>query len=241
MNLTSILNGISIGKDTTGNFRLCPEGLAVRTVADGKFFVAKNEGLLDVSDLTIDGAENFVYRVPVRPNDVRKGDLIVTSENPFSVLFVDTVDSNGVLSGVDPGEQERSEHVPTTNLLIGSPLYVKVICLIDTGSFGKGKESLLPFLLLGAGSPGSNSDLVTTLLISQALRGKGMDSKLLELLLLKDGTSGSVDNLLVLSLIGGTPLSGLFDQKAADSKSGNRSKPRKRSGTRRQAKTEQSP
>jgi hypothetical protein len=35
MNISSILNGIAIGKDTSGNFKFTPDGLAVRTTADG--------------------------------------------------------------------------------------------------------------------------------------------------------------------------------------------------------------
>jgi len=46
MNISSILNGISIGKGHIRNFKLTPEGLAVRTTADGKFFVNKRDRLL---------------------------------------------------------------------------------------------------------------------------------------------------------------------------------------------------
>jgi hypothetical protein len=139
MNLNSILNGVSIGKDTSGNFKLSLEGLAVRT-SDGKFLAVKKDRLLDVSELTLDGADGFVYRLPVQKRDVERGDLIITSENPFSVVFVDGVENDGSVKGVDPGTHERVEYIPPTNVLVDVHLYVKVVSLLGGFAFDKGTE-----------------------------------------------------------------------------------------------------
>src|SRR5262245_43015815 len=101
MNISSILNGIAIGKDTSGNFKLTPEGLAVRTTPSGKFVVSKGDQLLDVTDLTFDGGETFVYRLPVQRKDLKPGDIVITAENPLEVLFVRQVHQNGRLTGLD--------------------------------------------------------------------------------------------------------------------------------------------
>src|SRR5258708_5651549 len=158
MNIGSILNGISIGKDTSGNFKLTPEGLAVRTTADGKFFVNKKDRLLDVSDLTFDGAENYVYRLPVQRDDVKAGDLIITSENPFGVLFVHSVHNDGGVKGLDPGIRQEIEYVPPTNVIVDVQLYVKVVSLLDGLVLGTGSDALLPLLLLGSQGGSANPD-----------------------------------------------------------------------------------
>jgi hypothetical protein len=111
MNISSILNGISIGKDSSGNFKPSIEGLAVRTTADGKFFcLTKEHKLLDVSDLTFDNADPFVYRIPVSKEGLKPGDLIITSENPFNVLFVKTVHQSGEIKGIDPATSRIVEY-----------------------------------------------------------------------------------------------------------------------------------
>ncbi|HMG68790.1 MAG TPA: hypothetical protein VK588_13925, partial [Chitinophagaceae bacterium] len=128
MNLQSIFGSIAIGKDSSGNFKQSAYGIAAKT--ENNKFIARQfskkatnkkdkgnhgraaggdetiekavTGFIDVTDLTLDGTETLFYRVPVKIKDlVPHQDMIIRSDNPFSVLFVEEVDGD-VISGYDP-------------------------------------------------------------------------------------------------------------------------------------------
>src|SRR5262245_23218677 len=84
------LFGAQIGKDTTSNFTWSLEGLAIKTV-DNRFVHPVVEGktanLIDVTCLTI-GIDPYVWRIPVEFESVQRGQLLVRSDSPFSLLFV---------------------------------------------------------------------------------------------------------------------------------------------------------
>ena len=109
MDLHSIFGSVAIGKDTSGNFKQSMYGLAVRPASDGKF-VARHKGqLTDVTDLVFDGSETLFYRLPTK--DLVPGkDVLVRSDNPFSVLFVDEILAGGLVKGTDPGTRKPVTH-----------------------------------------------------------------------------------------------------------------------------------
>jgi len=219
MNINSILNGIKIGKDISGNFKPSFEGLAVRTTADGKFFSMNkaHKQLVDVSDLTLDGGEAYVYRLPVTKNELKPGDLIITSEeNPFRVLFIEQVHPNGEIKGLDPSTSLISEYTPQANLFIDITLYVKVVSLLGGFDQDEGAEGILPLLLLGSkGDNASPDNPLNTLLLVKALGGKTADKKLLPLLLLSGSKSEGLETVLLLHALGGTSAFGsLFSARA---------------------------
>src|SRR5262249_3673408 len=125
MNLKSIFGGVSIGKDTSGNVKLSAKGLAVR-VSDNKYVAAEGNELIDVGGAVFDGGEKYIYRLPVRLDDVQAGDLIITSESPFQALFVIRKRGNSI-SGLDPRTSVQVDYIPTVNLfdpLIGDRFLV---------------------------------------------------------------------------------------------------------------------
>ncbi len=81
MNGRALFGGLRIGPDTSGNFRLSLGGqLAVRSTAEDQYVVFDQQQgrLIDVTGLTLDVAEDFIFRVPVQ--QVNQGDLILISE-----------------------------------------------------------------------------------------------------------------------------------------------------------------
>ena len=217
MDTKAIFGRVRIGKDTSGNFKLSFKGLAVRT-EDGKFFAKDGDHMLDVSDLTLDGAEGYIYRLPVQ--SVKPGDLIITSENPFDVLFVQAVGEDGGLSGLDPRNNTVVDYVQPTNLF-NVQFFVKVVSLVDVLGGNTANEQLLPFLLLANRSErGRTDDSLTTLLMLQALGGNPLDGNSLLLpLLLMDGKSDALEMFFLMQVLGGSksPLADLFGQPPARS------------------------
>jgi hypothetical protein len=124
-----LLGCIQIGKDTTNNFAWSLSGLAILR-ADGTY-VAKDEdgeGLLDVTPLILAGVAPCVFRLPVET--VGRGDLIVTSDCPFSVLFVLKVDDYaGRIRCLDPLCGEIVEYSRPASLFFN--FFVKVVSLYD--------------------------------------------------------------------------------------------------------------
>src|SRR5438477_6429913 len=116
MNTESIFGSVAVGKDTSGNFRLSPYGLAVRSAPDGRFVARHKDELVDVTDLTFDGSENFVFRIPKKAPEPKK-DIVIRSDSPFSALFVDEVLSDGRVRGTDPATGDVQEYRPVTNLV----------------------------------------------------------------------------------------------------------------------------
>ena len=202
MNIKSIFGGAAIGKDMSGNFKLSFKGLAVRTGDHN--YVAKDGGhLIDVTDLTLDGTESFVYRLPVQ--SVECGDVIIMSETPFKVMFVQEVHEDGQkLLGSVAQTGTIESWSPATNLF-NFQFFVKVVSLLDGFGGDISTNNLLPLLLLGDRGTGSKSDdSLTTLLMLQTLGGKALEgNSLLPLLLLTGNKSDGLETLLLLQGLGG--------------------------------------
>ena len=198
MSLGSIFGSVAIGKDTSGNFKLSPYGLAVRSGPDSRFIARRDDELVDVTDITFAGTENLIYRIPkMTPSEK---DIIIRSDNPFSVLFVDKVDNDdGRVEGTDPDGNIQQVR-PVTNLLTQalaerSSFFVTVASL-DSFLEGGRESSLLSLLLLAGQAGGSNSaaDPWRTMLFLQGLGGRELDEKTLALLMLLQGTAAAGTN-----------------------------------------------
>ncbi len=142
---SSIL-GPALGRDTSGNFALTVEGLAVR--AGDRFVTAiiDDEGaeLVDVSSLVISGVDPWVYRLPVTIPS--RGDLILISDNPFSVRYV--LESGPAVVSLDPATGDVAELIAAQNPFVS--FFVKIVSLFgqppedleegigDAGGFEKG-------------------------------------------------------------------------------------------------------
>jgi hypothetical protein len=206
--------GPQIGKDTSSNFALSFNGLAVRTL-DNRFVVPRlgDDGvvkLIDVTCLTI-AADPQVFRIPVTLEDIKPGDLLVRSDSPFSLLMVESGPVNGRIEGIDPRSDETVEIVIPDRTLNIPTLLVRVVSLFDglDGFLGAGDEDggnlggMLPYLLFGGGgglgTGGTNQALVALLLS----RSRNFDATL-AILLLSGGTqTNSLAQAMLLATLSG--------------------------------------
>lgn len=225
--------GAQIGKDTTSNFTWSFNGLAVRTL-DNRFVVPQFEGdtasLIDVTCLTI-AMDPCVWRLPVAFESVQRGQLLVRSDAPFSLLFVERVDlKDRRIHGIDPmSDQVVNILVPEKSLEVPSFL-VRVVSLfdafdgdgLDLGSAGGGLSGMLPLLLcfggLGGGGAAAGTGISNNLLLALLLSKGGDLGSLVPLLLLSSGgqTNSSLQTLLLASAFsGGKGIFGLGKKKGA--------------------------
>jgi hypothetical protein len=132
----SILGGVAIGKDTSGNLRLSIRGLAARNPHTQRFIlVGTADGdkpePIDVTELILPGAERFIFRLPVAADAVKKGDIIVKSDSPFNVIFVNEVVGEGrALSGVELISSDEVVYLPPATSF-GLRLFVKAVSIFD--------------------------------------------------------------------------------------------------------------
>jgi hypothetical protein len=216
MNMQSLLGGIAIGKDSSGNFRPSLKGLAVRI--EKNRFVGLDDGqLLDVTPLTFDNADDIVYRMPIK--EPKKGDLIVISDSPLRALFVLEMLDNGHLKGLHPINSAFINYAPTANLL-NIKFYVKVVSLVDAMVGKTDEEKLLLLSLLGKGDgrAGVGENLLPLLLV-QFSGGRALDQDLMRLLLIRSvGTSagGAAEVLVLQHLMQSLPGTGESTDFATD-------------------------
>jgi hypothetical protein len=205
--------GAQVGKDESSNFALSFNGLAVRT-PDNRFVVPQlsDDGavkLIDVTCLTI-AADPYVFRIPVSVDDVEPGHLLVRSDSPFSLLFVEKNLGGSRIQGIDPRSDEAVEILVPDKSLAVPTMLVRVVSLFDRldgiteedddDATGAGSLSrLLPFLLAGGGglgTVGGNSPALLALALSLSKSSK-FDARLAVLLM----ASGNQTNSLVQAML----------------------------------------
>lgn len=209
MNLDSLFGGIAIGRDNSANFRPSLKGVAVR-IEKNRFVTYDNDQLLDVTPLTFEGHDDTLYRVPIK--DPKRGDLIIISDNPLRVLFVQEVLANGHLRGLDPINSTVSNYVPTSNLL-NLKFYIKIVSLMDEMLNRTDQDKLLLLSLLGKsdGRTGMGENLLPLLLLESS-GGQVLDPDLIRLLLLIRSVStsggGAAEALVLQRLMQNFPRTG---------------------------------
>ncbi len=194
MDIQSLFGSIAIGKDTSLNFKYGIYGIAVK-VGDSKFISRYRGNLVDVTNLTFDGTEQLIYRIPVKKLSPK--DIIIRSDNPFSVLFVEEISDHGVIHGIDPSNGEYVEYKNPKNPL-GINFFIKVVGPNNlTGK--QGFDSLLPLLFLsGQSNTGSNDALSSYLIMQNLFHDQSIEKSLLPLLLMSNQGSGNNSSAMML-------------------------------------------
>jgi hypothetical protein len=136
--LQALLGTIQLGWDTSNNFALSLRGLAILR-PDGTY-VARDrdvDSLHDVTPLVLPGVNPWVLRLPVAR--VRPGFLLVTSDVPFSLVYV--IEAEGRrqerIEGLDPISGEFVEYCRPVSLFFN--YFVRVVSLFEAVVEG-GKE-----------------------------------------------------------------------------------------------------
>ena len=127
MNLRLMFGNVSIGKDTSGNYKLWPDGVAVRTSGSDYVGYNKAKQLIDVTgDVIVE--LDFIYKAPAEKVEAR--DLLLVKEGPTpDVLFVETPPgdpkADPTVKCMNPRTFRSENYVPPRDSS-GKPIYIKV-------------------------------------------------------------------------------------------------------------------
>ncbi len=195
--------GVQYGRDTSGNFALSFDGLAVRT-SDNRFVVFKKEEktpvrLLDVTGFTLATCDEFVYRVPVRTPSA--GQLLLRSDCPFEVVYVEEFTGKKVKGVLASGEE--------VNYLQPERLgectqYVRIATALElSGDEHKLNLGLLTTLLCQRSACDPLSNAVVGAVISQLVQGAEPEEResIAQQLLLLTGPTPCIENFFMAKVL----------------------------------------
>jgi len=100
--MSSILGGVAVGRDLTGSFALSAYGTAVRR-SDQTYVAidADRDTLIDVTQFILGGLDPCVVRLPIPIGMLRRGDLLVASDSPFSAYYVLKLEEDNSILALD--------------------------------------------------------------------------------------------------------------------------------------------
>ena len=166
MNISDLFGGVQFGRETSGKFRLTLDvsrGTAVKV--DDRYVASDGSRLTDVTPLALQGTDNLFVRIPAKT--LEKGDLVVTSDNPFRALFVNRVENDSVI-GLDPWTRQQVTFVGFDVPMLKETLFVKVVGLDEAMNIDEEFQPLLPALF--AGDTGEHDSVLLALALSGSQR-----------------------------------------------------------------------
>lgn len=141
---------------TFGNFDFGPVdssvhmsmyGLAIKNASNTYVsYDVANKQIVDVDILNFDGAQKFMYKMPVAIKDIAVGDVVVHARKP---MFVVAVRKDGKLAVVDPYAGEEKV-IMLTKSPFGFDFATKVISFLNFGTVDANNPfgNMWPFLLM---------------------------------------------------------------------------------------------
>lgn len=122
----------------------------------------KTGNIMDVDILNFEGADKFMYKVPVALNAVASGDVVVHQGKP---MFVQAVFTDGRLKVLDVYNAEEKTIVPPRSPF-GFDYITKIISLFDFSNADTNNPfgNMLPFLML-SDSKGTDKDNLLPLML----------------------------------------------------------------------------
>jgi hypothetical protein len=180
-------------------------GMAIKN-ASGVYvaYDVKTGSIMDVDIINFEGANKFMYKMPVALSAVQIGDVIVHSKHPMFVSEVD-IETNRMVA-VDIYDGEEKVIVPTQSPF-GFSFITKVVSLFNfagTADASNPFGNMLPFLLMGDSKSTDNS-----MLMAMAMMGGHTDMMqnpmMLYALMNKDGKNSDMLPFLLMSGFGAKP------------------------------------
>lgn len=181
--------------------RMSLYGMAIKN-ASGTYVAydkATNQ-IMDVDIFNFEGANKFVYKMPVAISDIAVGDVIVHQRVPMHVMELPK--SKNYIVAIDPYHGERKE-IMLTKSPFGFDFITKVVSLVDfTNSANAANPfgNLLPLLLMG---DNKTDDMLPLLFMMNGQNGLAQNPMLMYALMNK---GGKMDDLLPLMLMCGSPV-----------------------------------
>ena len=180
-------------------------GMAIKN-ASGTYvaYDVKTGSIMDVDIINFEGANKFMYKMPVALSAVQIGDVIVHSKHPMFVSEVD-IETNRMVA-VDIYDGEEKVIVPTQSPF-GFSFITKVVSLFNfagTADASNPFGNMLPFLLMSDSKSTDNS-----MLMAMAVMGGHTDMMqnpmMLYALMNKDGKNSDMLPFLLMSGFGAKP------------------------------------
>ena len=180
-------------------------GMAIKN-ASGAYvaYDAKTGSIMDVDIINFEGANKFMYKMPVALSAVQVGDVIVHSKHPMFVSEVD-IETNRMVA-VDIYDGEEKVIVPTQSPF-GFSFITKVVSLINFANSADASNpfgDMLPFLLMSDSKSNDNSMLMAMAMMC-GHTGMMQNPMMLYALMNKDGKNSDILPLLLMSGFGAKP------------------------------------
>lgn len=136
-------------------------GMAIKN-ASGTYvaYDVKTKSIMDVDILNFEGANKFMYKMPVALNAVQVGDIIVHSKHPVFVTGIGVAENRLYVLDIFDGVEKTI--APTTSPF-GFSFVTKVVSLINFANGANASNpfgNMLPFLLMNDSKSDDNSILM---------------------------------------------------------------------------------
>jgi len=178
--------------------RMSLYGMAIKN-ASGTYvaYDAKNDSIMDVDILNFEGANKFMYKMPVALKEVRCGDVIIHARKP---MFVQATYTDGRFKVLDVFDGEEKTIVPARSPF-GFDFMTKVVSFVNFTNADNANPfgNLLPLMLLNDGGVKDNDALVL-----MALMGNGFTSNpmMMYMLMNKDSKNSDILPFLLMGQCG---------------------------------------
>lgn len=172
-------------------------GMAIKNASGTYVAYDKNTGnVIDVDIVNFEGANKFMYKVPVALKSVSCGDVVIHARKP---MFVQAAYADGRFKVLDIFDGEEKTIVPSRSPF-GFDFMTKIVSFVDFGNATSSNPfgNMLPFLLMNDSKSKDND-----MLLMMALAGGNIDfasnPMLMYALMSKDNKSNDMLPLLMMS------------------------------------------
>lgn len=171
-------------------------GMAIKNASGTYVAYDKNTGnVIDVDIVNFEGANKFMYKVPVALKRVCCGDVVIHARKP---MFVQAAYADGRFKALDIFDGEEKTIVPSRSPF-GFDFMTKIVSFVDFGNATSSNPfgNMLPFLLMNDSKSKDND-----MLLMMALAGGNTDfasnPMLMYFLMNKDGKSNDLLPFLLM-------------------------------------------
>lgn len=187
------------------SIRMSMYGMAIKN-ASGNYvaYDSKSQQIMDVDVFNFEGANKFIYKMPVALRDVRSGDVIIHARKP---MFVQMVCQDNRLKVLDIYDGEEKTIVPVRSPF-NFDFVTKVVSLVNMNGVASAENpfgNMLPFFLM---SDGKMDDMLPLMLMSN-----NTDMASNPMLMYMVMSKGKNDDVLPFLM-----MSGMFNQPASGCK-----------------------
>ena len=185
------------GPCTTDNVRMSMYGIAVKNQANE--WVSYNPTTAQIVNVDIFNFEGgkYMFKMPVAPSQVAKGDVIIHNKK---AMFVLDMDDNGFIV-VDPHAGEEKKVVPTSNCF-GFNFITKVVSMFDAFAAAPNTDApfgnMLPFMMMDSDSKDFDPMMMMFMMNQNGNMGDMFNNPMMMYFMLKDKGN---DNMLPLMMM----------------------------------------